>query len=527
MVLNLFIATIRTTYLNLRATANGRAFLTHGQRKLLQNAQLVLESAPLSHARRPPSSSTALGGLAALAHAAVHSPMYEAATLLLITCAALTLSLRSSTTTPLAAQRTEALCYLITALYTLEVGLRLLADGLDAGCQRGWNAFDAACTACALLGAGLSGVYYSGGGGASGAPWLATDTAVMRAALALRSLRLVAALPQLRPRLPWLAPLMPVLRGAARALPAFLQVLAFFAVVVFMYAVVGMAAFGGVRHGYAGNNAGSNPGRSTGNLNSASNFDTFPAAAWTLFRCYTGEGWNYLMTDLMVAPPYCQPGPGPDSTCGAPAMAPLFFISFMAFTAFALDALMGATVLDAFWLEHPAKAVYVAWEDPLQRRLYNFTHGEAAAFQDAWAAFDPWGDAPGVTREQLASVLALVDAPLGSRTPLGGAGAAAAAAAGCSSSGSSSDSSLEAERGRAVALVRSLGLEEEGGGGGGTARSAGEGCISYHTALFALVTRASTGYGQQACGRLSTAAAPEGKVAALYSSFLIYYNFFI
>jgi hypothetical protein len=94
------------------------------------------------------------------------------------------------------------------------------------------------------------------------------------------------------------------------------------------------------------------------------------------------ENWNFMMTDLMVQPPYCISSGGPDDTCGSPAFAAIYFISFMFFAVFIFDALLTATVLEAFWLDHEPKEAYRGWEDPVGRRLYHFTHGAAAAFQE-------------------------------------------------------------------------------------------------------------------------------------------------
>jgi adenylosuccinate lyase len=138
-------------------------------------------------------------------------------------------------------------------------------------------------------------------------------------------------------------------------------------------------------------------------------------------------------------------GAGADATCGSPAVAVAFFVSYMAFTSFCLDAMFGVTVLEAFSTEHPSRTHFAGWEDDKGRRVYNFSHGDAVGFQEAWAAFDPWGDAPGITREQLATVVALVDAPLGSRL---------------AAKDAVERSTLEDDRARAEALVPGMKLLE-------------------------------------------------------------------
>ena len=102
------------------------------------------------------------------------------------------------------------------------------------------------------------------------------------------------------------------------------QCVLFFSVVIFMYAIVGMAAFGNTRHGYAGDGLGGNPARSSGNLNADANFESFPKAIFTLYRTITGENWCMLLLDLCqgfakwpdavidsdALPSFSDPGPG-------------------------------------------------------------------------------------------------------------------------------------------------------------------------------------------------------------------------
>jgi len=326
----------------------------------------------------------------------------------------------------------------------------------------------------ALVGAGLQLAFTAGLRGAG------ADVAVMRAALAFRSLRLLAVVYHLR-AWPFLAALQPVLRAARRVFLKFMSAVFFFFVVVFIFSVVAMATMGTTRHAFQGDNLGGNLSRSNGVINNDHNFEDIWHAMWTLFIFSTGENWNFGLIDLMVQPPYCVSSGGLDDNCGSPVFAPLFFVAYMLINDLVIGSLTAALVLESYWREAPAAAQFVGWDDPAGRSLYVFTHAAGEGFRDAWAYFDPHGDARGLTPAQLTNVIALVDEPLGVRVPGGIA---------------------DAEDGGAGAAARSAAVVEELGLG---ARDA----VPFHEALFALVMRASRGSAFSRGGKAATPKASE------------------
>lgn len=255
VVLDLLVGVVRSSYRALRNSADGRAFLSHGERKLLQNTILVVESYPLVRHLRPPSPEL-LGGLPAMLHRYVHTEAFEALTLLAVFACTVALSIHSSTSesavlvtrgsvfaamnpffcavNPGLAAQLRAIYYLFTFVFAAEVGARVMSDGLDPFFRHGWNLFDAATVLTAVIGAGLSIAFHSG---VPGAP---NDFGAMRVALAFRSFRLVSAIHFLQIPLPFLRPLLPVMRALRRAFPRFLQLILFFAVFIYIYAIVGM-----------------------------------------------------------------------------------------------------------------------------------------------------------------------------------------------------------------------------------------------------------------------------------------------
>jgi len=117
------------------------------------------------------------------------------------------------------------------------------------------------------------------------------------------------------------------------AVPSMLYVMIMWFIMYFTFAVLGMNLFAGIKHGDY--------------LNDDANFDTWLNAVNVLLRCSTGEGYNTIMSDLGVQPPYCVAS-GLLSNCGSAWKASLFFIVFYYMQAFILMNLLIAVILDVF-----------------------------------------------------------------------------------------------------------------------------------------------------------------------------------
>ena len=287
IVLDLLSGVVRTGYHHATSKTGGRGVLTHGQRKLVQNAQIVMETAPLSPV--PPSAA-----LAPFAHALVYGwPWFEWAVMVIVTATALCCSQWRYPLDTGTAANLNITYYILTVLLACEVGLRFAAAGPKHFFKSVWNCFDFSLFITAAVGMGLALA-------ASTAGSTVVDYGVMRVALSLRALRALNMIRAVRHTVHWLHHMQPTLRAIRRATPRVIEVFYLKGVVIFVFAVVGCAAFGTTRRAYAGDNLGGNPGRSSGNLNSQANFETFPVALFTLFRATTGENWNMLMLDLMV-----------------------------------------------------------------------------------------------------------------------------------------------------------------------------------------------------------------------------------
>jgi len=340
--------------------------------------------------------------------------------------------------------------YCFTVLLVGEVGLRWAAWGGWHSMVRDslWSLLDALLAGGAAVGMALS----LAGGAGRVLPGV-YDYGLMRIALSLRVLRYFHLVRLLRKgAAPWLDVMQPTLRAARRAFPKAMEVFFLKGVVIFVYAIVGCAAFPNTRRSMAGDNMGGNPARSSGNLNHQANFETFPLAFFTLFRATTGENWNMIMLDMFVdgaclclrkccagrpahpppspslshplplprltpelIAPYCKKTSGSDNNCGNSNLSILFWVSFTAILTLVIDPLIAVVCYEAFWRDAEGLSKYLEWADPGGRRLYNFTHGAAEPFKDAWEEEDPFGK--GVTRDQLERIVSRVPAPLGAKRP--------------------------------------------------------------------------------------------------------------
>jgi hypothetical protein len=85
-----------------------------------------------------------------------------------------------------------------------------------------------------------------------------------------------------------------------------------------------------------------------------------------------------------------------------------------------LDSLLTAIVLDAFWLQVEPAEKWVGWADQAGRKLFHFSHHHSEQFADAWQEVcDPYGNAAGATRAQLAEIVQRLDAPMGLKAAAG------------------------------------------------------------------------------------------------------------
>ncbi len=104
-----------------------------------------------------------------------------------------------------------------------------------------------------------------------------------------------------------------------------------------VYAFAGVILFGSVKSGH--------------DLGRHANFGTSPNAMLLLMRIVTGEDWNKIMHDCMVAPPACSLGNNYwESDCGNHTAALLYFCSFYVIITYIVLNLLVAIIMENFSL---------------------------------------------------------------------------------------------------------------------------------------------------------------------------------
>ncbi|XP_071982794.1 voltage-dependent L-type calcium channel subunit alpha-1D isoform X21 [Engystomops pustulosus] len=160
------------------------------------------------------------------------------------------------------------------------------------------------------------------------------------------------------------------------------------AMLFFIYAVIGMQVFGKIAM------------RDGTQINRNNNFQTFPQAVLLLFRCATGEAWQ----DIMLA---CLPGkrcdpesdynPGEENTCGS-NFAIVYFITFYMLCAFLIINLFVAVIMDNF--------------DYLTRDWSILGPHHLDEFKRIWSEYDP--EAKGrIKHLDVVTLLRRIQPPLG------------------------------------------------------------------------------------------------------------------
>ncbi|KAJ4926902.1 hypothetical protein JOQ06_014646 [Pogonophryne albipinna] len=160
------------------------------------------------------------------------------------------------------------------------------------------------------------------------------------------------------------------------------------AMLFFIYAVIGMQVFGKVAM------------VDGTHINRNNNFQTFPQAVLLLFRCATGEAWQEIML-ACIAGKLCDPesdyAPGEEMTCGS-GFAIIYFISFYMLCAFLIINLFVAVIMDNF--------------DYLTRDWSILGPHHLDEFKRIWSEYDP--EAKGrIKHLDVVTLLRRIQPPLG------------------------------------------------------------------------------------------------------------------
>lgn len=214
----------------------------------------------------------------------VASRIFQNIVLCLILLSAILIGLETDPVLPEASPTFVVLRKIITALFVVEILLRIGAEFPRPlqFLRSGWNLFDVVVVSVSLL------------------PGLGTTTLVLRLARVLRALRVISVLPDLRV----------VVTALLRSIPSVGNVGLLLFLHFYVYAVVGVGLWG---------------------RNDPGHFGTVLRALLTLFRVLTLEDWTDVMYTQMLGSAAYPPHlvlPGAVSH-GEPVLSPLFFVSFI------------------------------------------------------------------------------------------------------------------------------------------------------------------------------------------------------
>ncbi|XP_052425508.1 voltage-dependent L-type calcium channel subunit alpha-1D-like isoform X1 [Carassius gibelio] len=160
------------------------------------------------------------------------------------------------------------------------------------------------------------------------------------------------------------------------------------AMLFFIYAVIGMQVFGKIAM------------VDHTQINRNNNFQTFPQAVLLLFRCATGEAWQEIMLACMpgkLCDPESDYNPGEEMTCGS-NFAIIYFITFYMLCAFLIINLFVAVIMDNF--------------DYLTRDWSILGPHHLDEFKRIWSEYDP--EAKGrIKHLDVVTLLRRIQPPLG------------------------------------------------------------------------------------------------------------------
>ena len=255
----------------------------------------------------------------------------------------------------------DVLNYIFTAAFAVEALIKIGALYPRRYFSSGWNVFDFIIVVTSILGA----ILQSG-----------TGSSAFRALRICRVFRMVKKWKSLNT----------LFQTLVMTIPALANISLLLALLFFIYAILGTQVFGRLAYGEA--------------LNRHANFKTFGNSLSTLLRTLTGEGWQEIMYDCMNKK-NCDPSfDCAIGTCCGTDAAPVYFVSFVAFSSFIILNLLIAVVLDNYSMSRK------------EADNQNVTPEDVKSFRRVWKKFDP--DLTGfVSTMDVKSIILATPKPLG------------------------------------------------------------------------------------------------------------------
>uniref|UniRef100_A0A3P9AK90 Voltage-dependent L-type calcium channel subunit alpha n=1 Tax=Esox lucius TaxID=8010 RepID=A0A3P9AK90_ESOLU len=248
----------------------------------------------------------------------IASSQFEYIMFVLILLNTLTLAVQHYQQSKLFNSIMDILNLIFTALFTVEMVIKLLALRTHQYFIDAWNTFDALIVVGSVLDIMVSELSESG----------KVSITFFRLFRVLRLVKLLSKGEGIRTLL-W---------TFVKSLQALPYVGLLIAMIFFIYAVIGMQTFGKIAID------------DNSHINRNNNFQTFFMSVLLLFRCATGEQWQEIMLAALPGR-RCDPEsdfePGEENMCGS-NLAYIYFISFFMLCAFLIINLFIAVIMDNF-----------------------------------------------------------------------------------------------------------------------------------------------------------------------------------
>ena len=354
LLINLFVGVVLENFNAIRKKEDGSGFMDEGQKQWAKTVQAIF-SAKATRKLQAPSGK---GCFARLRHRCFRlvsgdpasAIAFEKGVALLVLVNVLTMAVKWYDQPKWVDIFAEVVDWFFTLAFTVEMALKLLALGPGQYVADGWNLLDGTLVTSSIVDHALT--YLT----AAGLPVSPTFMRMMRFFRIARLLKLIRVNPGIKR----------LLATVVVSAPSLANVGVLLLLILYIYAILGVEFFSDVAHGEF--------------VNEDANFSSFGFAMLTLFRCITGESYNGIMHDVMVTEAGSAPGRCSDSqgTCGNPAVAIPFFISFVLIGSFVMLNVFVAVILDAFAEDAAAEETEFG---PIQ----------IDEFTDVWQRFDGGG----------------------------------------------------------------------------------------------------------------------------------------
>ena len=260
---------------------------------------------------------------------------------------------------------------IFTAIFVLEMLLKLTAFGFRNYWRDSWNKFDVVVVFASLIMVAVDGFM-----GISVVPETYTNKMgeymnfdpktlrVMRVVKLVRVVRLLKGLAKY-PRIQAATQLIDTLNNCIKHM---LNVFGLWMLVTITFALMSMSLFGTIEF---------NDGEvyKYGVVNEYTNFSTFPQALAALFKVATLDNWTWLMRDVMAW----------QTASGQPPFAWAFFVLYLIVTAFLFLNIFTAIVMDQY--DFTARVTSPPRSNGVERQIMTFN--QASTLSEEWGFLDP------------------------------------------------------------------------------------------------------------------------------------------